>query len=211
MEGLRPGVDVCLQEEIMSIKSAHLAKMLPAALVLAALVGCSISTTKDSGTGKDKNVDIRTPFGSLSVKQGASDPKETGLAAYPGAQIKSDSDDHEGSANVNISSSFFGLKVVALKYQTSDAPDKVLGFYRKEMSRYGKVIECTGSFNMNFHRHDKDADVSCDDNHGSDNDYKQELKVGTEHNQRVIAVKPSGAGTEFAMVYVRAWGEKDTM
>src|SRR5215475_11584258 len=105
IEGLRPGVDVCLQEEIMSIKSAYLVKMLSAVAILATLAGCSISTTKDSETGKDKNVDIRTPFGSLSVKQGASDPKETGLAAYPGAQIKNDSDDHEGSANVNISSS----------------------------------------------------------------------------------------------------------
>jgi len=200
-----------LQEEIMSIKSGYLTRIFPAFVALAVLVGCSVSTTKDSETGKDKNVDIRTPFGSLSVKQGASDPKETGLAAYPGAQIKNDSDDHEGSANVNISSSFFGLKVIALKYQTNDAPDKVVAFYRKDMSRYGKVIECTGGFNMNFHRRDKDDEVSCDDHHGSDHDYKQELKVGTEHNQRIIAVKPSATGAEFAMVYVRAWDEKNTM
>ena len=193
----------------MSIKSGYLIRMLPAALVVAALAGCSISTSKDNETGKDKNVDIRTPFGSLSVKQGASDAKETGLTLYPGAQIKKDME-NDGSANVNISSSFFGLKVVALKYQTSDAPDKVVGFYRKDMSRYGKVIECTGGFNMNFHRHERDAEVSCN-GHDGDHEYKQELKVGTEYNQRVIAVKPSGTGTEFAMVYVRAWDEKNTM
>jgi len=197
----------------MSIKSAHVVKLLSAVLVLAALVGCSISTSKDSETGKDKNVDIRTPFGSLSVHKGASDPKETGLTAYPGAQIKSD-DDHEGSANVNISSSVFGLKVVALKYQTSDPPDKVLSFYRKDMSRFGKVVDCTGGFSMGLHRHDRDGDaeVTCENRDGGgDHQYKEELKVGTEKNQRIIAVKPNGTGSEFAMVYVRAWDEKNTM
>jgi hypothetical protein len=197
----------------MSIKSAHLAKPLLAALVLISLTGCSISTSKDSETGKDKNVDIRTPFGSLSVHKGASDPKETGLTAYPGAQIKSDLDDHDGSANVNISSSVFGLKVVALKYQTSDPPDKVLAFYRKDMSRFGKVVDCTGGFSMGLHRHDHngDAEVTCDNHDGGDHQYKEELKVGTENNQRIIAVKPNSTGSEFAMVYVRAWEEKNTM
>jgi hypothetical protein len=190
--------------------SGYLAKMLPAALFLSALVGCSISTTKDSASGKDKDVDIRTPFGSLSVHKGA-DGKETGLALYPGAQIKQEDDDHDGSANVSMSSSFFGLRVIAAKYQTSDSPDKVLSFYRKDMGRYGKVVECTGGFNMNFHRHDRgDAEVTCDNDRDSDRHYNQELKVGTEHNQRVVAVKPSGKGTEFAMVYVRTFDEKST-
>jgi len=196
----------------MNVNLAHLGKTLSAVMVLAVLVGCSISTTKDSETGKDKDVDIRTPFGSLSVRQGAADAKQTGLTPYPGAQIKNDKDmeDH-GSANVNISSSFFGVKVVALKYKTDDPPEKVLGFYRKDMARYGKVVDCTSGFSMGVHHHDKDAEVSCNDGEGADHEYKEELKVGTENNQRIVAVRPSGSGTEFAMVYVRAWDEKSTM
>lgn len=176
------------------------------------LMGCSISTSKGDKNGEpDKNVDIKTPFGSLSVHSGNPDPKETGLTVYPGAQVKpARNDDGDSGANVNISSSLFGMKLAVIKYQTSDPPDKVIGFYRKDMSRYGKVLDCNGGFTMNFHRHDQDADVTCDD-HGSHHDYKQELKVGTENNQRIVAVKPSGNGTEFVMLYVRAHGDKDTM
>jgi len=185
--------------------------LLGTCLLLAGLSGCSVSTTKSDKTGKDKDVDIRTPFGSLSVHKGASDVKDTGLTAYPGAQLKKDVNDDEGGANVNMSSSFFGLKVVALKYQSNDAPDKVLNFYRKDMAKYGKVLDCTGGFNMTFRRRDRDAEVSCDDHRGSDHSYREELKVGTEYNQRIVAVKPSGNGTEFAVVYVRAWDDKSTM
>ena len=64
---------------------------------------------------------------------------------------------------------------------------------------------------MAFHHHDKDAEVTCDDHSGSDHEYKEELKVGTENNQRIVAVKPSGKGSEFALVYVRAHDAKDTM
>jgi hypothetical protein len=188
-----------------------LLRTLPVILSLLALVGCSV-TTHDKGNGKKDDVDIKTPFGSLSVKEGASDVKDTGLSAYPGARIakSDDDDDRHHSANVNISSSLFGLKVVALKYESDDPSDKVLSFYRKEMGKYGKVVDCTGGFSMNFHHHDKDADVTCDDHNGTDHGYKQELKVGTENNQRVVAIKPKNTGTEFTLVYVRAWGGNDT-
>lgn len=180
-------------------------------LALIALSGCSISASKDS-SGKDKDVDIRTPLGSISVHKGESDPKATGLSLYPGAQLKKEMGDHDSGANVNISSAFFGVKVVALKYQSNDSPDKVLGFYRKEMARYGKVLDCTGGFNMSFHHHrEGDSEVTCDAHSGSGHEYNEELKVGTENNQRIVAVRPNGAGSEFALVYVRASDEKDTM
>ena len=187
-----------------------LLRTLPAFLCLLAAAGCSI-TTHDKGNGKKDDVDIKTPFGSLSVKEGASDVKDTGLSAYPGARVaQNDDDDRNHSANVNISSSLFGLKVVALKYESDDPSDKVLSFYRKDMGKYGKVLDCSGGFNMNFHHHDKDADVTCDDHNGSEHGYKEELKVGTENNQRVVAIKPKNSGTEFTLVYVRAWGGNDT-
>jgi hypothetical protein len=178
------------------------------ALSAFALTGCSV-TTHDKGDGKKDDVDIRTPFGSLSVKEGNNDVKDTGMTLYPGARPKKDSDDDKHSANVNISSSLFGLKVVAMKFESDDPSDKVLAFYRKDMGKYGKVLDCTGGFNMNFHHHDKNADVTCEGD-GSDHDYKEELKVGTENNQRIMAVKPRSNGSEFTLVYVRAWESKDT-
>ncbi|HZS26130.1 MAG TPA: hypothetical protein VFB76_02795 [Candidatus Angelobacter sp.] len=192
------------------MRKQHLALVLAILVCLGALVGCTV-TTHEKDNGKKDDVDIHTPFGSLSVRQDQTNVKDTGLTPYPGAQLRKDSnDDDHDSANVNISSSLFGLKVVAMKFKSDDAPDKVLSFYRKDMGKYGKVVDCSGGFNMSFHHHDQDAEVTCD-GHDTDDKYKEVLKVGTENNQRVIAVGPSGKGSVFALVYVRAWDKKDTM
>jgi hypothetical protein len=180
-----------------------------ALLYLSALSGCSVNTHENE-KGKKNDVDIRTPFGSLSVREGHTDVKDTGLALYPGARVKKDSDDEHQGANVNISSSLFGVKVVAMKFESDDSPDKVLGFYRKEMGKYGKVVDCTGGFNLNFHRREKDAEVTCD-GHDSGHEYNEELKVGTENNQRILAIKPRGNGSEFALVYVRTSEGQESM
>jgi hypothetical protein len=175
-----------------------------------AITGCSV-TTHEKDNGRKDDVDIRTPFGSLSVKEGSTDIKDTGLALYPGARAtRDDDDDRHHSANVNISSSLFGLKVVALKFQSDDPSDKVLAFYRKDMGKYGRVVDCTGGFSMDFHHHDKDAEVTCDGHNGPGHEYKEELKVGTENNQRILAIKPRGNGSEFTLVYVRAWDRSET-
>ena len=109
-------------------------------LCLLALAGCSV-TTHEKDNGKKNDVDIRTPFGSLSVKEGATDVRDTGLALYPGARVKKDSDDEHLSANVNISSSLFGLKVVALKFESDDPSDKGSGVLSQ---RDGKVRQGRG-------------------------------------------------------------------
>lgn len=178
------------------------------ALIFAGVSGCNISARHDGQGGPDKDVDIKTPLGSISVRKGATDSKDTGLTLYPRAQLKKDMEG-EGGANVNISSSFFGVKVVALKYKSDDAPEKVLAFYRKDMAKYGKVLDCSGGFTVGYRHHDQDSPATCDD-HGSGHEYTQELKVGTQNNQRIVAIKPSGGGSEFALVYVSAWDDKST-
>jgi hypothetical protein len=173
-------------------------------LCLIAFTGCSISTHEKDG--KKNDVDIKTPFGSLSVKEGTTNVRDTGLSLYPGARERNDDGDNKHNANVNISSSMFGVKVVALKFESDDSSDKVLAFYRREMGKYGKVVDCTGGgFNMNFHRRDKDAEVTCGGRDGGDRDYREVLKVGTENNQRIMAIKQRNSGSEFALVYVRVW------
>lgn len=173
------------------------------------MIGCSIHASKNE-KGKDKDVDIKTPFGSLSVHKGSTDARDTGLPLYPGARMKTGSDDNDDNANVNISSSMFGLKVVAQKFESDDAPDKILGYYQAQMGKFGTVITCNGSnTSVRFHRHEKDGPVTCDGHSG--HDYEKELKVGTENNQHVVAVKPSGKGSEFTLVYVRAFDKSDTI
>jgi hypothetical protein len=171
------------------------------------LVGCSIHASKSGEGDRNKDVDIRSPFGSISVHSGRTDAKDLGLPTYPGSRPAQRHGDGEDNANVNISSPLFGVKVVVLSYETDDPPEKVLDFYQKPMGKFGTVIQCTGGSNGSFHRHHgKDAPVSCD---SSGNDYAKELKVGTEDNQHIVAVKPRGQGSEFTLVYVRAREETD--
>jgi len=192
-------------------QSRSLVSMLSSVLFAFLVAGCSIHTSTSSGN-KQKDVDIRSPFGSISVHQGAVDAKDIGLPAYPGARPRNghDEDGDSDNANVNISSGLFGVKVVVQKFETDDSPDKVLDFYQKPMGKYGKVIQCSGGYHGSFHHHDMDAPVSCDN---ISNGSEKELKVGTENDQHVVAVKPQGKGSEFTLVYVRAResDDKDTI
>lgn len=181
-----------------------------AVLVMSA---CSINVKKNEN-GEDKKVDIETPVGGLHVSKNA-DVRDVGLPVYPGARVKQKNDDgEEKSANVNISSNFFGLKVVAIQYESDDPPEKLISYYADQLKKYGSVLECHGrntddDVEMNPH-HSKDSkQLKCEgDNKGN----KVELKVGTEDNQHIVAVEPAdkGKGSTFALVYVQTGG-KDTI
>ncbi|MGA7081373.1 MAG: hypothetical protein WBQ43_12600 [Terriglobales bacterium] len=179
---------------------------------LCVLPACSISTN-DKGKDGDKNVDIKSPLGDLHVSEQA-DIRDSGLTVYPGARpAPKDNSDNEKSANVNLSIAGFSLKVVAAEFVSDDAPDKLIAYYTKELQKYGKPIQCHGDWNgghANYKGKDKEESskpVSCDsDNGGGDS---VELKVGTDENQHIVSVKPSGHGSHFALVYVRVHTGKD--
>jgi len=176
--------------------------------------GCSINVKKDKDNGEDKKVDIDTPFGGIHVNKDA-DVHDTGLPVYPGAQPKKkgDFDDDEKSANVDISTSAFGLKVVALQYQTDAVPDKVITYYKDKLKQYGNVLEChTNAKHYSYDAH-SDADKEHSDElkcEGSDGK-TIELKAGTKSNQHIVAINPEGKGSSFALVYVRMRGKEGTI
>ena len=174
-----------------------------AALLLSA---CSINVKKEQD-GQDKQVDINTPVGGIHVSKGA-DAADVGIAVYPGARLKqSDSDGNDKSANVNISSIGFGLKVVALEYQSNDAPDKLVAYYKDQLKKYGKVLEChTSHFDVDPEIKGSDHgshELTCEGSSGKN----IELKVGTKENQHIVAVEPDGKGSSFSLVYVRTHGK----
>ena len=103
------------------------------------VLACTVSV-KDHD-GDNSKVDIQTPVGGIHVDEEAN-VKDTGLAVYPGARKKEKTDHDSKSANVNISSSFFGVKVVAIEYESDDPPSKVQAFYQDQLKKFGHVIEC---------------------------------------------------------------------
>ena len=188
-----------------------------AACAVIALAGCSIHEQK-SADNKDKKVEIKTPFGELKVNNQV-DVKDTGLPVYPGARqvVREDHDEHDSnSANVNIAIGDFALKVVAVKFESDDSPDKVLAFYRDKVKAYGasgKYLECHGlDIEVNgggFSSHDDDdsKELSCGSKHAGRGD-STELKAGTPDRQHIVSVKPKGNGSEFALVYVNKKGKQ---
>jgi hypothetical protein len=178
-----------------------------AVVALALLAGCSIKEGRtESG---EKKVDIQTPFASLKVNTEV-DPKDTGLPVYPGAQRVAGSDSDKHAANVNISSSEFGLKVVAIKFQSNDPPQKVVDFYRDKMKVFGgKFVECPNQRGfVRYSGSDDEHELSCSKDGSGDS---VELKAGTPERQHIVAVKPSGSGSEFALVYVQKHGKEGAL
>jgi hypothetical protein len=177
-----------------------------AALATLLLPACSVNVKKEQN-GEDKQVDIDTPVGAIHVSKGAN-VADVGLAVYPGARLKQkDFDGEDKSANVNISGFGYGLKVVALEYESDDSPARLVAYYKDQLQKYGHVLEChTRHLDVNTDGKGSDHgshELTCEGTSGSN----IELKVGTRENQHIVAVEPAGKGSSFSLVYVRTHGK----
>jgi len=196
---------------IRSISTVSLACLL--------LSGCRVDEHKNAD-GKNDNVDISTPFGSMHVKgNDAVDTAAIGLMPYPGAvPVKDDEGKNDGSADVNLSFGNFHLGVKATSFQTPDQPDKVLAFYRKDLAKFGDVIECRGDKTIGTPTRtaqgltcaDKDNNhISTDDSHskgiqihggGTSSDDNLELRAGSQQHQHIVGVEAKNGGTKIGLV-----------
>jgi hypothetical protein len=174
------------------------------------VVACSVSV-KDHNSGNDK-VDIDTPIGGIHVNEQV-DVRDIGLSVYPGAHQKPKTGNDDKSANVNISSSFFGVKVAAIEYESDDSPNKIIAFYQDQLKKYGSVVECHttkhgGDLTVKAGDKNSHNPVTCKD---GDSGSVVELKVGTEDDQHLVSVESTGKGTDFSLVYVQTRGKESTI
>lgn len=181
-------------------------RYLAASLTLAALMVWP-AAAQDSAH-HDDNFDVRSSVGDLHVGKDA-DAEKAGFSLYPGARPKRDKDNDP--VNLGILTEAFGLKLVVAKYESDDAPDKIVAFYREKLKKYGKVLEC--------HSRKNDEHVDVDDDKKESKELKcegdntgpvTELKVGTEDHGHFVSVEPreSGKGATFSLVYVYAHGKQ---
>lgn len=183
--------------------------------VLGMFLGTAMSITslpaqaQETDAGQNKHLDIQSSAGDLHVGADG-DARKAGLPLYPGARPKHDDKD-SSALNFGVLSEAFGVKLVVAKYESNDAPGKVIDYYRERLRKFGKVIEC-------HTREDRDgthAEID-DDSHsaelkceGDNTGPVTELKVGTEDNQHVVAVKGNeGSGSTFALVYLHTRGKQ---
>jgi hypothetical protein len=187
-------------------------------ILMAAAIALAIpisAQSQKSDDNKDDHFDVRSTVGDLHMGKDA-DAQKTGLPLYPGARPKREKDNDP--LNFGIFTEAFGFKIVLAKYESDDAPAKIVDFYRDRMKKYGKVLEC------HTKEHGGGAHADFDDDKDKDKDSKgskplkcegdntgpvTELKVGTEDNQHVVAIEPNEGhtGSTLALVYLYARGK----
>lgn len=187
----------------MMIQRTRLSPALALSLtvLLLAPVACRIDTHKN-GDGKD-NVDIGTPFGSMHVKtDDKATSAQTGLTPYPGATMVKKDGDNNGAADVSMNFGSFHLGVHAVDLQTPDPQDKVLAFYKKDMSRYGAVLTCRGHDAVGTPVRTGEG-LTCGSAKNqystSDGDHL-ELRAGSEQHQHIVGIHPQDNGTRIGLV-----------
>ena len=187
---------------ISQVRGLTIAGVLAAALPLAA---CGVVVREDD-RGNEKRVDIRSPFGSVTVNTA---PAETGLPVYPGARPLPNGDEPD-HANVAVGNSWFGVTVAASKFESDDDPEAILAFYRQHLQQYGDVTECHGTLNFR-HRHGEDAPVCREGFRTNRRDNRRNsgfrsgditLGVGTRDRHRIVAVTPRPGRTRFEVVFI---------
>jgi hypothetical protein len=170
------------------------------------LAGCRISNSKHAN---GDNVQVSTPFGSMHVKtDNDANLAGIGLTTYPGAvPVKDDDGKDKDAADINLNFGDFHLGVKAASLQTSDSPEKVEAFYRKDMARYGEVLDCQDDRAVGQPTRTAQG-LTCSDKEGKhkfhvraeDNGDHAELRAGSPEHQHIVGIEPRDGGTKIGLV-----------
>jgi hypothetical protein len=170
------------------------------------LAGCRVHVDKDAN-GKEKKVQVDTPFGGVHVNTDQLSASDLGLPLYPGAELVTGDDKHK-SADVHLGFGEWQLRVKAVSYGTPDNREKVVAFYKKALTRFGDVITCNGNSPIGTPTVTHEG-LTCEDNGNNnkvqldENDFRQDfqLKAGSKRHQHIVGFENSkGDRTQFALV-----------
>jgi hypothetical protein len=179
--------------------------------IAAGFAGCRVRVDKDAN-GKDKTVQVDTPFGGVHVNTDQISASDLGLPVYPGAQQVRDNDKNK-SADVHMGFGEWQLHVRAISYETSDPQDKVVAFYKKAMGRFGNVLTCQDNSAVGTPSVTAGG-LSCSDSgngrqhfnydgndYGGKNNNGLQLKAGSKRHQHILGFEhPENGQTRFALV-----------
>lgn len=166
-------------------------------MFMAAAIPAAAQDKKDSDANKSDGDSI----GFIASKNASA--KEVGLPLYPGSRRHKDDSDDSAAVQLGAWGGSSGFKLVVLKMESDDAPEKVAAFYRKALSKYGKVLNCSDSGTAA--EKDKPSNgLDCDSDHAETGETL--LKSGTKEMQHVASVKTNGSGSLYDLVYVEAKG-----
>jgi len=171
-------------------------------VLLAAAVPLSAQDNKDSG--KSESEMGRNSIGFIASDEASA--KDVGLPLYPGARRHKDTSDESAAVQLGLWGGNSGFKLVVLKLESNDAPEKVAAFYRKALAKYGKVLDCGDSSTSASEKAKGNSpnELSCEEDRPDKGELV--LKAGTKEEQHLVGIKVNGDLTVFQLVYVMARG-----
>lgn len=168
--------------------------------------GCNVSHDRN---GKGDNVQVRTPFGDMHIKTNDdANLAGIGLTTYPGSvPLKEHNDKDNDAADINLNFGSFHVGVKAASFQTSDSPDKVEAFYRKDLAHYGEIIKCRGNQTIGEPTR-TGAGLTCSEGnnhhihaiHVDAGVYQFELRAGSSEHEHIVGIEPRDGGTKIGLV-----------
>jgi hypothetical protein len=139
---------------------------------------------------------------------GDADAKDIGLPLYPGSRRHKDKDSDSPGLDFGLWGSGSGFKLAVLKLESDDSLDKIADYYKRYLSKFGKVLDCshpTPNDSASKDKDDKSNVLTCGDDKPDPGGLL--FKSGTKSNQHIVAVQPnpSGHGTLFDLVHLAHW------
>jgi len=181
-------------------------------LVFASSVLFAVALTLDGASLSAQNSDFKLELHADSHGSAA----EVGLPVYPGATLDKDTD-NSSAADLGFTFGETRFRLIIARYATKDSPDSVLNFYRKPLSQYGDVLECsqdkpvgkqTATKSGLTCSNDKESHVTVSDH--TDLPGRHEIRAGSPHRYRIVAFEDSDHGlTRFALVYIETPKDSD--
>jgi len=132
--------------------------------------------------------------------------KEVGLPIYPGARPHKDKSGDTPATQLGLWGGAFSFKLVVLKLESADAPEKVAEFYRKALGKYGTLLDCSAPSPTTGEKGKSSSSkqLEC----GDDKPEKGGMlfKAGTKEKLHIVAIQSNGKGSVFQLIYVEARG-----
>jgi hypothetical protein len=130
--------------------------------------------------------------------------KEVGLPLYPGARPHKDKSDDSPAVQLGLWGGAWGFKLVVLKLESNDAPEKITVFYQKALAKYGRVWNCAGSTNGAAEQGKTVSadEPDCRDEHPESGETV--LEAGTKEKKHIVDIRTESGLSVFQLLYVEA-------
>ena len=123
------------------------------------------------------------------VVEDAATETDTGIPLYPGAQVQPRTNNNSPSLKLAIWALGSGIRLSLVKYWSTDDAESIAAFYRNELAKFGKVVDCAAT----------PQDDSCE----GDDSNTIELRVGPKNDRRIVGIVQKKDGCEIAAVRLR--------